>query len=202
MKVLKILCIIFISLIAIVVVLGLIAPKNYQVERSAVVPSKNKEVIFKNISIWSEFIKWNPWSELDPNQKVTFKGAEGTVGSSYSWSGNDSVGVGEMTITKLVPNETVESDLHFIKPFESKNKTVMSMTPEADGYKVTWQMRGSTPFPMNIMNLFISMDKMIGKDFEKGLNSLKEKSVKESEAATPPAEIIPNDTDSTTKAKV
>ena len=78
MKVLKILGIVLASIIVLVLVLGLFAPKKVMVERSVLIPTTNKEVIFKNITYFSEFLKWNPWSSKDPNQKITFYGTEGT----------------------------------------------------------------------------------------------------------------------------
>ena len=39
--------------------------------------------------------------------------------------------------------------------------------------KVTWGFSGKNKFPMRIMMLFMSMDKMVGKDFEQGLQNLK-----------------------------
>lgn len=199
MKVLKITGIVLVVIVLIVVILGFIAPKDYKVERSIVIPTDNKEVVFKNISNWKEFLKWNPWSSLDPNQKLTFSGEEGKVGSGYAWDGNDDVGAGSMTITTLVENERVESDLHFLKPMESKNKTLFSMTPEGDGIKVTWLMSGSSGFPFNVIGLFMNMDKMIGKDFEKGLESLKTKCLAEAVPSAPAADTGASDT--TTVAK-
>lgn len=200
MKAIKIVGIVLLSLIVIVVILGLIAPKEFKVSRSITIPTQNQEVVFKNISIWSEFLKWNPWSGKDPSQKITFKGTEGTVGSNYAWAGNDDVGEGEMTITSLTPNTSVESDLHFIKPFEANNKTVMSMAPDGDGIKVTWEMSGKNTFPFSIFSLFMNMDKMVGGDFEKGLNTLKEKCLTEANTA-PAAAPAPNTADSTAAKK-
>jgi hypothetical protein len=184
MKLLKILGIILLSVLGIIVVLGLIAPKEFKLERSVVIPTNNKEVIFKNISTWSEFLKWNPWSSKDPNQKLTYKGTEGELGANYHWQGNDSVGEGEMTITGITPFEKVDMDLHFIKPFETTNKTVFSMTPQGEDYKVSWEMSGASPFPFNIVHLFMDMEKMVGPDFEKGLNTLKEKVMTEATASS------------------
>ena len=119
----------------------------------------------------------------DPNQKLTFSGTEGQVGANYKWQGNDIVGEGEMTITAITPFEEVDMDLHFIKPFEANNKTIFKMTPEGEGYKVSWEMYGASPCPFNIVNLFMDMEKMIGPDFEKGLNTLKEKAMSEAAAS-------------------
>lgn len=193
MKVLKILGLVLLGLLAIVIVLGLIAPKDFRVERSIVIPTSNKEVIYKNISTWSDFLKWNPWSGKDPNQKITYAGTEATVGANYKWDGNKEVGSGEMTITSMVPNERVEMDLHFIRPFETTNKTIFTMSPEGEGYKVSWEMSGHSPFPFNVFGLFMNMDKMVGPDFEAGLQTLKLKATEEAQKAVPPPAEAPAD---------
>jgi len=195
MKALKVTGIVLAGVTLIVVVLGLILPKSFKVERSIVIPSNQKEVVFKNLSNWSEFVKWDPWSTRDKNIKLSFSGEEGKIGSSYSWKGNDSVGEGDMKITALAQNQFIESDLHFIKPFKTTNKTVFSMSDEKDGIKVTWSMSGSTPFPINIfMNLFFDMDKQVGGDFDKGLNRLKDKTLQDAALIN----SLTNNTDSTT----
>jgi len=199
MKALKITGIILAALVVIVVILGFIAPKEFKVERSIVIPTDNKEVIFKNLTHWNEFLKWNPWSAMDPNQKLTFTGEDGTVGSGYSWEGNKDVGQGSMTIIALKENEMVDMDLHFIKPFESKSKTYFNMTPEGSGYKVNWSMSGKSDFPMNIFGLFMNMDKMVGGDFERGLEALKKKCVEEAAMPTEPVTVNDQAADTTIK---
>ena len=39
--------------------------------------------------------------------------------------------------------------------------------------KVVWGIRGNLPFPLSVMSLFYSPDKLLGKDIEKGLINLK-----------------------------
>jgi len=38
---------------------------------------------------------------------------------------------------------------------------------------VTWVMRGPAPFMNRVMQVFMNLDKMIGKDFEAGLVNLR-----------------------------
>lgn len=38
--------------------------------------------------------------------------------------------------------------------------------------KVKWGMRGKMIYPFKIMQLFMNMDKVIGKDFQTGLDNL------------------------------
>ena len=51
--------------------------------------------------------------------------------------------------------------------------TVFNLAPTAAGTDVTWTMSGPQPYVSKLMATFMSMDKMIGGDFEKGLAQLK-----------------------------
>ena len=59
------------------------------------------------------------------------------------------------------------------KPFEGHNIAEFSLAPEADATRVSWTMHGPTPFVSKVMQVFVSMDTLIGKDFEEGLANLK-----------------------------
>jgi effector-binding domain-containing protein len=49
----------------------------------------------------------------------------------------------------------------------------MQVKPADNGVQVIWSMESSMPRPMNLMMLFMDMEAMIGKDFDKGLEKLK-----------------------------
>lgn len=188
MKLLKIIGILLLVVIAAVLILGLILPKDYNVKRDIVINAP-EQTVYKGISTFAMFDQWNPWNKLDSTQKVELTGTDGTVGAKRSWKGNDKVGEGAMTITNLVPNQSVNYQLDFIKPFKSTSQVTMSMEKAEGGYKVTWAMAGKMPYPFNVMSLFGNMDKQIGSDFESGLKTLKELSEKAPAAAYEVKEI-------------
>jgi len=171
MKIVKAIGIIVVLLAAILVVLVIIAPKSFEVHRSVTINAA-ENVVWKDISTFEAFDKWNPWSKMDTTQVVKDEGQDGTIGAVHSWNGKKA-GEGAMTVTKLEPNKSMEYDLHFIKPWEAHNTVDMQMKKADAGNKVTWSMKGPLSFPMNVFSLFMSMDKMIGKDFEQGLADLK-----------------------------
>jgi len=105
--------------------------------------------------------------------KKTFSGTAAGVGAIYEWTGDDKVGSGRMTLTDSKPTDLVRIKLEFIKPFEATNTTEFAFTPEGGGTKVTWSMSGDNNFIAKAMCLFVSMDKMVGGDFEKGLAQMK-----------------------------
>jgi len=184
MKALKIVGIILLVVVLALVAIGLVTPKSYDIKRDIVINASN-EVVFNNVSHYAEFPKWSPWQELDPNMKTNLEGTDGTVGAKYSWEGNDKVGSGSMTITKLEPGKTVEHNLEFLKPFKSSSYTYVTVEPADGGQKVTWGMKGENGFVSRIfMTLMGGMDKMVGADYEKGLKKMKEIS----EAAPAPAQ--------------
>ncbi len=114
---------------------------------------------------------------MEPSAKVTVSGPIGKEGHMYKWTG-DKTGEGQMKITQVVPFSLVDIDLNFIKPFESKADTKFTIEPAASGNKVTWAMNGENK---SIIERWfgLTMDEMIGKDFESGLANLKEISEKQ-----------------------
>lgn len=112
---------------------------------------------------------WSPWEDLDPALERTYAGADSGVGATYRWKGNRKAGEGRMEITKVSPEEVVVA-LDFVKPFKSSTTTTFSLRPNRDGSTlVTWTLVGPKTFATRVMGLFTSMDKLVGKDFEKGL---------------------------------
>jgi hypothetical protein len=87
----------------------------------------------------------------------------------------------------------VRVKLELIEPFPSTSDSVFAFTPEGSATRVTWTMRGPHNFMSKAMTLFMDMDAMIGKDFEKGLADLRTHSEAEAKrlAAEAPAPEAP-----------
>ncbi|GAB3910352.1 hypothetical protein GCM10028803_50030 [Larkinella knui] len=170
MKILKIIGIGLIALILIVLGLGLVIPKAYTVARSVVIDKPRSEV-FTMVSTLRNQEKWSPWIDYDPQVKVTYTGADGAVGSTYTWAGNDDIGKGEQEIKAITPNEMVHNEVRFQEPFASVGQVYFILADEGKATKVTWKMEGEQVYPMNVMAPF--MDGMLGKEFAKGLIKLK-----------------------------
>ncbi len=67
--------------------------------------------------------------------------------------------------------------LDFFTPFEGHNTAEFTLLPQGDATSgttnITWLMHGPAPLMSKVMQVFINMDNMIGKDFEIGLANLK-----------------------------
>ncbi|RKH67168.1 polyketide cyclase [Corallococcus interemptor] len=147
-------------------------PDTYTVTRSATVPG-SPDIAFGLVNDFRQWNQWSPWDNLDPNMKRTFGGAESGVGATYGWVGNNDVGEGRMTILEASADASVRIKLEFIKPFEDSSITTFTFKPADAGTTVTWTMAGEHTFMSKAMCVFMDMDQMIGKDFEKGLASMK-----------------------------
>jgi len=78
-----------------------------------------------------------------------------------------------MTITESRPNELIRFNLEFFKPMAGTSTAEFSFKPEGNQTTVTWSMSGKNNFIAKAMCLFMSMDKMVGGQFEKGLAQIK-----------------------------
>lgn len=164
---------IIVGVIALVLLLAMIAPKTYKVSRTTEI-SRPKAEVFEYLKSLKKMDEWSPWAKKDPNMKKNFTGTDGAVGAVSYWNGNKDVGEGEQEITRIVDGERIESELRFLKPWKSTSDCYTQVDDAGNGKtKVTWGFSGKNKFPMSIMMLFMSMDKMVGKDFEAGLKNLK-----------------------------
>jgi hypothetical protein len=172
-KFFKFLGIIIVLAIVFILVAGLFVSKDYHFERSITINAP-RAIVWNNISQFSNFEKWDPWSAYDPNMQRTISGTDGTPGATYTWKGNKDVGSGSQTFKAFKPMEHVDIDMVFKEPFESKAQVFYHLQDEGNAIKLTWGFNSKFPYPMNaISKLFMDMDGYMDKDFTKGLNNLK-----------------------------
>lgn len=172
MKALKIFLIGAVVVVIVFLVVVAMQPAAYSVVRSTTIAAP-PGVVFGQVNDLHKFQAWSPWAEIDPNCKYTFEGPATGTGSAFSWTGNSSVGAGKMTITESKPSELVHARLDFFKPFAGVGEAEYTFKPQGDKTVVTWTMTGEKVFITKAIGLFISMDKMLGPQFEKGLEKLK-----------------------------
>ena len=144
---------------------------TFKVERSTTIAAA-PETVFSFIDDFRQWTHWSPWEKLDADLERTYSGAESGVGARYGWNGKKA-GAGTMEIVTADPGALVAIDLRFTKPFKAENPTRFVLTPEGSGTRVIWTMTGQHNLMSKLMGLFMSMDKMVGKDFESGLAALK-----------------------------
>ena len=158
---------------AVVLLLVVIAvrPADFRIERSTAIAAPPGAVM-ELIEDFHQWSRWSPWDKMDPTQVVTIGGAPRGTGATYNWVGKKN-GEGRMEIIEHRPNELVGIQLDFLKPFPSHNRCDFMMHHAHGGTHVVWRMTGTNNFMAKGFDLFMDMDKMLGRDFEKGLAALK-----------------------------
>ncbi len=170
MKILKKILFGLIIFIALLLIIALFIPKTYTVSHTVTVNRPQAEV-YKYLVDFNNQKEWSSWNEADPKAKLTYEGTPGTVGHKTTWDGNDDLGEGSQTITKIT-EDRMDVDLHFIRPMEDFQKAA-TIVKEIDSKscEVTEEFYGSASYPMNIMSIIGK--KVIGDAFIKNGENIK-----------------------------
>ena len=158
--------------VAIILTLAMSKPNIFRVQRIATIKAP-AETIFALINDFHLWASWSPWENRDLAMKRSFSGAESGKGAVYAWDGNKNVGSGRMEILEATTPSKITIKLDFFKPFEAHNTAEFTILPQGDATNVSWVMYGPAPFISKLMQVFMNIDNMIGKDFEAGLANLK-----------------------------
>ncbi len=167
MKVLKKILIALLILIAIPLIAALFVSRHFKAENTVTIRKSRHEVFdyVKNVNNQRDF---GVWFKMDPDIKTTSEGTDGTEGYVLKWE-SEKVGNGSQTITKVAAADSVLSklDFGFGEPAQGYFK-LKEVTPGET--EVTWGISGESPYPWNLVSLFMDMNK----DFETGTQNLKE----------------------------
>jgi uncharacterized protein YndB with AHSA1/START domain len=176
LEIIAIVAVVLAIAIAIILILAATKPDTFSVRRAATVNAP-PEKIFPLINDFHQWGTWSPYEHKDPAMKRSFSGAESGKGAVYGWDGDKNVGSGRMEILDISAPSKIVIKLDFFTPFEGHNTAEFTMLPQGDATNsttnVTWLMHGPASFMSKVMQVFMNLDKMIGKDFEIGLANLK-----------------------------
>lgn len=147
-------------------------PDSFHVSRSATIHAP-PPAVYALVDDFHHWPSWSPWENLDPEMQRTYGGPSSGVGAFYEWDGNRKAGQGRMEIVEAVPAERLGIRLDFLRPWKSTNQVEFEMVDLGEATQVTWSMSGPNSFIGKVMSVFMSMDGLIGKDYEEGLANLK-----------------------------
>jgi uncharacterized protein YndB with AHSA1/START domain len=161
------------ALVALILIVAAIMPKDLNLE-SEVIIAKPKQVVFDYVKILDNQKYYSKWVMLDPNVKMSMTGTDGTVGAISAWeSSMDDVGVGEQEIKTIVDGERIEYELRFKKPFEATDSAYTTFEAiDSTHTKVINGFRSKMPFPMNLMMPMVR--KMLTTDMAINMKNLNE----------------------------
>jgi len=172
LEIVAIVAIILAIAIAAVLILAATKPNTLRVQRAIGITAP-AESIFPLVADFRQWRSWSPYETKDPAMKRIYSGAESGRGAVYAWDGDKNVGSGRSEILEASVPLKIVIKLDFFTPFEGHNTAEFTMLPQGDGTHVTWAMHGPANFMSRLMQVFINLDNMIGRDFEAGLANLK-----------------------------
>lgn len=160
------------SLIALVLILAAIMPKEYTISSSIKIKRSQTDVFNYVVNLRNQKY-FSKWVMADPNAELTYKGTDGTVGFIAGWNSKDkNVGVGEQEITSIIPGERYDVVLRFEKPFKATNNAYTTVKAiSGNESEVTTTFLAKTPMPMNI--IIPMLKKMLIKDMNTNSANLK-----------------------------
>jgi uncharacterized protein YndB with AHSA1/START domain len=159
-------------IIVVIAVIVALQPSQFRVARSTTI-SASPPAVFAQVNDFRKWEAWNPWAKIDPAMRQSYDGAPAGTGAIYTWTGNNEVGAGRMTITDSRPNDLIRIKLEFFKPIAGTNTAEFTFKPDGDQTAVTWSMFGDKNFMAKAIHLLVNMDKMVGDQFENALASMK-----------------------------
>lgn len=160
------------GIVILVLLAALFVKKEYTVQ-SQITIGKNSQVVFDYIKYLKNQACYNKWVMMDPNAKMDYAGADGTVGFTSAWdSENKNVGKGVQEVKNITDGKRIDCEIRFERPFKNVAQTYMEVMPVSENNTtVEWGMLGKNPYPFNLMNLFIPG--MLAKDLDTSLVTLK-----------------------------
>jgi uncharacterized protein YndB with AHSA1/START domain len=171
-EVIALIAVVLVIAIAIVLILAATKPNTFSVQRATAIKAP-PEKIFSLINDFHQWGSWSPYEHKDPAMKRSYGGAESGKGAVYAWDGNKNVGSGRMEILDTSAPSKIVIKLDFFTPFEGHNTAEFTLRPQGDAINLTWLMHGPAPFMSKLMQVFMNIDNMVGKDFQVGLANLK-----------------------------
>jgi len=153
----------------VVVIVGLLLPSKYSVQRELVINSSPEHIhqFASDLETWSE---WTPWFKDDPSLEVTMGSITQGKGAHQVWTAKK--GGGELTITRSDPTWGVEYDMD-LSGTRPESNCAMRYEVMADSTLVVWEMNGDMKW--NLVGRFFNllMDPLVGPMFDDGLARLK-----------------------------
>jgi hypothetical protein len=172
MKLLKKVLIAIAAFILLILIVAVFTKKSYTIQREVIIHKPVTDV-YDYARMNKNQTDYNAWFKMDPNTRSELRGTDGEVGSVWAWE-SEETGKGYQTIMGLTPNEKIDFEITFIKPFEGKAANTVSFEAiDSTQTKLVSTFSSSMPYPMNIMLLCADMDKMMGTEMQKGLNNMK-----------------------------
>lgn len=151
-------------------------PDAFLIERSILIKAPAEKIYAYLDDFHDEgWGAWSPWKDKDPNKRVSHSGAPRGLGAIYEWEGNDKVRSGHLEIVEATPPFKLVIKVSSLPSKDSPTGSIeFTLVPEGDMTKVTWTRIGTKDFKGKLKLVLTRWDLRLGKEFEVGLQNLKE----------------------------
>lgn len=147
-------------------------PDSFRIERTALINAP-ADRIFPLIADMETMNSWNPFNRREAGSTGSCSGPKSGVGAMFVFDGPRS-GTGTIEITDARVPSLVTMRLLMSKPMVAANHIEFRLEPDGAGTRVAWSMDGACDRLLaKLIGLVMSMDSMVGREFETGLARLK-----------------------------
>jgi uncharacterized protein YndB with AHSA1/START domain len=158
------------AIVLLAVVGGLFLPSKFTVQRTTLINAEPRKV-YDLVVEPRQWTRWSVWNQRDPAMRITYKGPPFGIGAKWEWV-SKTEGTGSMELTRVEPDRAVEYTLSFPE-YNMRSGGAITLEPSGAATRVTWTGTGDVGGNPLKHYLAVTMDRMIGPDFEAGLANLK-----------------------------
>lgn len=170
-------------------VISLFLPSHVEVKRQVQINAPNR-IVFNQVNDLHNWQAWSVWNQMDPNMHIEYQQSGIGEGAGYSWkSTKREVGTGSLKIIKAAPYDSIRIQLNFGE-FDTAYSSFF-FTQVADQTMVDWIFHSELGMnPLKRWFGLLLMDKMLGPDLQKSLESLKTVSEEYYKSKQPMVELL------------
>ncbi len=174
MKTLKKILVVLAALVVVLLLVGLLLPGSYRVERQVVIRAR-PDAVFAKVNTLKHWPEWTAWTVARfPDMKLAFSGPDAGGGAVNTWAGKTS-GDGTLKLTRSEPGKLIAYDLDF-EHGKYLSKGEITFTAEGETVAVKWVNAGDLGANPISRWFGLLMDRMMGPDLQTGLDNLKRSS--------------------------
>jgi len=159
------------SIILVLVVIGVILPSSYHVERTTIIHQSNKSIF----PYLNRLQKWPSWTALNVNKdyslELNYFGSNQGIGSGMTYQG-DKLGKGTITIIDNEMDDHVTFSLLINNRFNTTGNIQIKQNSDSTAL-VTLTLDGDVGFHLPNRFIILLMDNIAGSLFQESLNRLK-----------------------------
>lgn len=173
MKAVKNILLGLVALVVVLLVVGLLLPGTWKVERSIVINAPAARIYPLVADLRNGWPKWSEFQKADPATTHEYSGPASGKGATDAWK-SKKMGDGSSTIVAAEKNKRLEMDVKMVM-MKNTDHGSFTFVPEGKATRVTWADAGDVGSnPVGHLFAKFLMDRMLGGYFEKSLASLKD----------------------------